>query len=105
MLDMTPLTKAIFGRLERATAAVMPEHIAQGRAQNPRSTVHWTMENHGAGYKITMMRGGVIVAQKALELSDVTVRDAKGNRVAAPQETFDALSEAMFEKVPAPKAA
>lgn len=103
MLDMSPVTKAIFARLERATAAVQSEHIAQGREQNPRSTVHWTMENHGAGYKITMMRGGVIIAQKALDRADVTALDAKGNRIAAPQETIDAICASMFEKVPVEK--
>lgn len=105
MLDMTPLTKAIFSCLERATAAVQPKDIAEGREQNPRSTVHWTMENHGAGYRITMMRSGLVIAQKSVDLTDVTVRDAKANRVAAPQETMDAIVAAMFEKVPVPKAA
>lgn len=105
MLDSSAITKTLFTKLEKATAAVPPEHITEGRPQNPLSTMHWTMENHGAGYRFTMMRGGVIVSQKTVDLNEITTVDAKGRRVVAPQETIDALVASMFEKVPAKKAA
>lgn len=106
MLDHTAVTKAIFAKLEKATAAVSKKDLEEGREQNPLSTMHWTLENHGTGYRISMMRGGLIVAQKSLEFNDVTALDVKGRRTqAAPQETFDAIVAAMFKDVPAAKKA
>lgn len=106
MLDHTALTKAIFTKLEKATAAVPKKDLEEGREQNPLSTMHWTLENHGTGYRITMMRGGLIVARRDVELNDVTALDVKGRRtLAAPDETFAAIAAAMFKDVPAPKKA
>lgn len=106
MLDHTQVTKAIFTKLEKATAAVSKKDLEEGREQNPLSTMHWTLENHGTGYRISMMRGGLIVAQKSLDFNDVTALDVKGRRTAAaPQETFDAIAAAMFKDVPVAKKA
>lgn len=106
MLDHTAVTKAIFTKLEKATAAVSKKDQEEGREQNPLSTMHWTLENHGTGYRITMMRGSLIVSQKDVDFNDVTALDVKGRRTqAAPQETFDALTAAMFKDVPAVKKA
>lgn len=105
MLDNSAITKALFSRLEKATAAVQPEHLKEGREQNPLSTMHWSMENHGDGYRFTMLKGSLVVAQKSVALADVTAADEKGRRVAASQETINAIVASMFEKVPAKKAA
>jgi hypothetical protein len=106
MLDHTAITKAIFTKLEKATAAVPQKEISEGREQNPLSTMHWTMENHGSGYRITMMRGGIIVARRDVEFNDVTALDTRGKRtLPAPDETFTALVSAMFKDVPVAKKA
>lgn len=105
MLDNSALTKALFTKLEKATAAVSPKDLEEGREQNPYSAMHWTLENYGAGYKINAMRNGIIVSQKAIELADVTVRDEKGRAQIVPQEQIDALVAAIAKDVPASKKA
>ncbi len=106
MLDHTTITKAIFTKLEKATAAVSKKDMEEGREQNPLSSMHWTLENYGTGYRITMMRAGLIVARKDVDFNDVTALDVKGRRtLAAPDETFSAIVNAMFKDVPAPKKA
>lgn len=106
MLDHTAITKAIFTKLEKATAAVPKKDLEEGREQNPYSTMHWTMENHGTGYRITMMRGDLIVSRRDVEFNDVTALDPRGKRtLPASDETFTALVAAMFKDVPTPKKA
>lgn len=106
MLDHTAITKAIFTKLEKATAAVPRKDLEEGREQNPLSLFHWTLENHGTGYRITMMRGGLIVSRRDVEFNDVTALDTRGKRtLPAPDETFDALVAAMAKEVPATKKA
>ncbi len=87
MFSQTNETKALFTRLEKATAAVPKKDIEEGREQNPLSAVHWTMEQHAGGYKITIIRGGIIAGQKSVEAKDLK-----------DQESVDAIVKVMFDK-------
>lgn len=96
MLTQTNASKALFTRLEKATAATSPKDMAEGRPQNPLSSVHWTLENSPGGYTITMLRGSLIIAQKMLLRQDLFLEKDKVNEPAV-----DAIVKAMFEDVPA----
>lgn len=97
MLTQTNASKALFTRLEKATAATPPVQIAEGKPQNPLSAVQWTLETSPGGYTITMTRGGVIVAQKMLFRQDLFLGDT--GKINEP--AVDAIVKAMFEGVPA----
>lgn len=103
MLDQDAHTKALFARLERATAAVPPQHLAEGRPQNPFSSMHWTLENSPGGYTITMMRGGVIASQKMLFRQDLFTTEQVGKKqiTRVNEPAVDAIVKAMFDGVPA----
>lgn len=97
MLSQTNASKALFTRLEKATAATQPKDIADGKPQNPLSAVHWTLESSPGGYTITMMRSGIVVSQKMLFRQDLFLGDT--GKVNEP--AVDAIVKAMFEGVPA----
>lgn len=90
MFSQTNETKALFTRLEKATAATPKKDLEEGKEQNPLSSVHWTMENHAGGYKITIVRGGLILGQKTFESKDMK-----------DQESVTAIVQAMFDKIAA----
>jgi hypothetical protein len=94
MFSQTNEIKSLFTRLEKATAATQKKDLDEGKPQNPLSAVHWTMENHAGGYKITMMRNGLVIGQKSFEAKDMK-----------DQESVTAIVQAMFEKIADKKAA
>ena len=94
MFSQTNETKALFTRLEKAVAATPKKDLEEGREQNPLSAVHWTFENYGTGYKITLMKRGLVAGQKTVEAKDLK-----------DQESVDAIVQSMFEKIAPKKAA
>lgn len=101
MLNQDARSKALFTQLEKVTAAVPKEHLQQGKPQNPFSSVHWTLENAPGGYKITIMRSGIIVSQKTLERADLFIDLGKGKWQLRDDDVALAVM-AMFEGIPAP---
>lgn len=101
MLYQDAKSKALFMKLEKVVAAVPKEHLQEGKPQNQLSSVHWTLENAPGGYKITIMRSGIIVAQKTLERADLFMDLGKGKWQLRDDSVEQAVM-AMFEGIPAP---
>jgi len=98
MFTNSPDDRVYLGRLERAVAATPKELVAEGRAQNELSTVHWLIENAGEEYegkkiirfyKLSILRNGVIAAQKTISSKEVP-----------DNESAATLVKAMFAKLP-----
>lgn len=98
MLNQDANSKALFMRLEKATAATPKKDMEEGRPQNPLGALHWSMEHLGpvdhkgrpGTYKITMMKGSLIVAQKTASRAELESADA-----------VEHLVLSMFEGIPA----
>lgn len=101
MLNQDARSKALFTQIEKVVAAVPPAQLKEGKPQNPLSSVHWTLENAPGGYKITIMRSGIIVSQKTLERADLFIDLGKGKWQLRDDAVALAVM-AMFEGIPAP---